>query len=243
MAPALDQKLGTAQPTGAATTTVLSPSAALVVAANARIVVWASLFGAETPASCASSPALTWVRDLLVDDANSTTGAVFSAAAPTGWTPGTITVTHSASASVRGIAADSFTGVAGGSSGYLNGTPGFTNEFGTTDWVTPNITTTGDALLFAALYADGATSASATVTTSGATELEDVWDSSGTTAEILTAYKVVSANGTYSIGGNFGAAPGEQKYAIVGYAGAVATAAAAPPTFDPIPFIPQGRNL
>lgn len=222
MAPALDWDLGVAQ-LGAASSTTASLTMAHAASVNTRICVWASNFGAETPASCADAGAtLTWVRDILADDANGTTGAWFSADCPAGLSS-TLTVTYSAAASVRCIAAFSFTGLATGSSGYLTGTPAFLNEFGTADWATPNITTVGEALLIAGVYADGAAATSDTAT-SPAFMVHDAFDSSGTTAKTITAYKILAASGTNNIAGTFGTAPGEQKYAVVGYMAAAVPA-------------------
>jgi len=213
---AFDQNLGSNvpnSPTGS--TVVLTTTAA--AASLSRIVVWCHNFGAETPSTCSSSPSLTWVRDLLVDDANNCTAAFFSADAPAGLAnSSTITVTYSAGPTAVGIGAMSLTGIVGGASGYLTGTGGFSAEFGTTDWVTPNISPNGGNVIISGVYADGAGGATGTVT-GPATEVHDTFNAT-TTAELLTGYRIFTSSQTnVNIAGTFGTAPGEQKYAVIGY--------------------------
>lgn len=148
----LDANLGTVTNSGTLDT---SGNAA----AGARILVFVWWFGTMTLTSGSWGGGLTWVVD---HQFRGTTGSdqnvgIASADCPSGWTSGTdIVPTFTATPSFGpGIAAASFTGLAGGSSGYLDDTAVGVNDIASLYETNDIVTTEDEVLVVSASVADG----------------------------------------------------------------------------------------
>lgn len=213
MAIALDANLGTNQLTASGTSITLTTAAA--AAAGSRVILMIGYFSGGTVTSV-SGGGLTWVED-MESTAASPGLAVYSADAPSGLAVSTVlTVTFDAAVSGRKVTGASFTGLAGGSSGYLSGTPPATDTAsGGTAWATPSHTPAdADALLISLVFLDIFVACTATVT-SPALELHDLQQ--GTASMMVTGYRIVSSIASYSIAGTFSAAGNTHRHGIVAY--------------------------
>ena len=193
MAIAFDANLGNVTNSASLTTSAAA-------AASTRVFLFVWWFDASGTLTGVSGGGLTWVVDHQFAssiDPGARIG-IASADAPSGLASSTV-ITPSFSTAPDfgpGIAAASFTGVATGSSGYIDTTSTGKDDTEET-WTTNNLATTlADTLLVAISAAPDGTSNTAT---GPATEIHD-WTAEGTN-RAATVYRIVSSAGTYTIGG------------------------------------------
>lgn len=204
MAIAFDANLGTNGPTALGATTIVLTT--IAAAANGSTIVvcvgcWDTL---DMPLSVTDSAGNVYQMDVLARSSSEANeqGAIFSAYAPSGLASGgTITATYSGSAEYRGICAASFTGLP--ASGQRVNASIATNQTAAAAWNSGSlITDVADCLVFG--FAHKADDFRSTPD-ADVIEIHDF----GAAAEVdalTTAYKIVSATGTYDISGTFAGA-------------------------------------
>jgi hypothetical protein len=122
-----------------------------------------------------------------------------------------------------GIAAGSFTGIATGATGYVDTTSTAVEDFNET-WATNNLVTTlADTLL---IGLSASSSATAHAATAPATELHE-WVVEGAN-DGASVYRIVSAAGTYTLGGVWTGTVDYQHNIGVAYKAAAEAEAATP---------------
>lgn len=220
MAIALDANLGTVTNSDTLTTSAAAAS-------GSRVFVFVGWSHATATLTGCSGGGLTYVVDDQYED---TIGAethigVISADAPSGLASSTnIVPTWSTAPGFRGLAAVSFTGMATGSSGYIDVTSGGKDDFAQ-DWETHNlVTTVADTLLLAMSCGPSGTSNTADT---NYTEIHD-WNFEGAN-DCATVYRIVSSTGTYNPGGAWSTGVSFQMNLGIAYE----AAAGAPPPEGP----------
>lgn len=220
MAIVFDADLGTVTNAGTLTTSAAAAS-------SSRVFVFVGWSHATATLTGCSGGGLTYVVDDQYED---TIGAethvgILSADAPSGLASSTnIVPTFSTAPGFRGLAAVSFTGMATGSSGYVDVTSGGKDDFNQ-DWDTHNlVTTVADTLLLAISCGPSGTSNTADT---NYTEIHD-WNFEGAN-DCATVYRIVSSTGTYNPGGNWSTGVSFQMNLGIAYEAAAGSPPPAPP--------------
>lgn len=215
MAIALDANLGSSS----ASTTLTTTSAA---AASSRIIVFVAYADPTETCTGATGGGLTWVVDKQALAASQNGQVIMSADAPAGLASSTVitpTFTGTGADFVNTIAAASFTGLATGAAGYIDTTSTAVADFEEV-WATNNlVTTNADDLLVAISSSIGV--AGSNTPTAPAVEIHDVAGD----GKNATEYRIVSATGTYTLGGTWSIAVGEQLNIGAAYKAAAGAAA------------------
>jgi hypothetical protein len=208
---ALDQLLGS-NTAGASITT------GAAAAAGSRLFYICEDFSTSLAITgFSASGGLTWVVDRAKPaDSNNVNVIVASADAPSGLASSTTITPTLTGGTVTTAVLFSFTGIAGGASGYLTGTPpNPVTTFSPSSWTTPSLTTAdADALILGAVGHDGTTPFSSTPTSGS--ELYDIHNS-GTTQTLTAVYRIVSSINAYTTAGNWSTTGSEQRAATVAY--------------------------
>lgn len=171
----------------------------VTVPAGALVVVGVSWYGDSVTATLADNgPGLTWVKVVQRNGVGDGSRhiAIFAAIAPAGLSNATLTATFSSAAFGRAIFGAYFTGAVAtlDTSAGNSGTP----TAPTAIWSPGAVTTTaGTAVVVSALWLDGGWGSNAPA--ANATEAVDFND--GSFGSWVLAYRIVSAPGTYDVGG------------------------------------------
>lgn len=188
MAIAFDASLGTVTNSGTLTTSAAAAS-------GSRIFACVGWFSSTQTLTGGTTSGLTWVVDHQFRAFGDANVGIMSADAASGLaSSSTIVPTFSGSVTLRGLGAFSFTGLATGSSGYVDATATGSTSTSAGDWTTNNLATTmADTLLVGVSVADCVAGQSENVNYTEA--LDFIWFSG---QALGAAYRIVSSAATYN---------------------------------------------
>jgi len=216
MAITYDADLGSTGTVASANSVALTTSAA--AAAGSRVLVSCGWININPVITTVTGGGLTWVVDKELKCADGTNNvAIISADAPAGLASSTvITVNWAFGAVYRMICADSFKGIVGGASGYVDTSVSNDMVATTTNWTTGNVATTlaGD-LIYAAMDADALNGTN--TATAPSIETHDFHIPANSDTVLATEYRIESSASTYTVAGTL-TVGSSSRLAVVGVA-------------------------
>jgi hypothetical protein len=209
----------------------------VTVAAGATIFLGVSWGDQTVTLSSVSGGGLSWTIDKQSPGNGNCGCAVVSAYAAAGLASGTvITATYSAAVAGRGIGGLSLTGVV--TSSPLDTTTG-PSDFSTAAWTTSTTIQAGSVII---AVAHGSQTNDSSTVTAPSVEALDFNGGSGTFCQTV-CYRIEAVGGAYTVAGTWtGTEVGTAiSAAYKAAAGAAAPAGGLPRTFNPVPFMSNGR--